>query len=183
MSDRRPDIYSPTELEDEPGVEDKAAGDRFRDEFGDEMFGEKPPMPPPPVEAPEKPPEPVKGEPAFEIVDAQKEAEEKEAAAIKELALKLKDGKFDNDSKKQLLDALNNGKNDAERRQNFNEYVRKVNTELKALNKTEPDPRKQFEIRYLMLRDNEGGPGFRIGLQNGRSPTYNDEFIVKKPKK
>lgn len=119
--------------------------------------------------------------PAFEIVD-EKDAESKREAAIKEIALNIKNGKFDQRAKEFLLEALNTGDTDAERRKSLNNAINSINKELtKAYKESgEKDPSKLFELRFLNVKGADGTyDKLRIGLQSRRSSDYNDSFLVR----
>lgn len=167
--------------------------------FLDDLDGEKPtppkempPMPPPSVEnPPDKPAEPTpvtegdaekqpKSENKYEVVN--EKTEEEKAKEIKEVATAIKEGRFDEKAKQMLLDALNNGKTEGERRRSFNEAVNRINQELTAIYKQENvrDPNKQFQIRSIDVRSPDGNRDqIRIGLQNRRNPNYSDSFTVR----
>ncbi len=168
--------------EDEDGEEDSSS--RLFDAADDKPIPpkDKPPMPPPPIDVPppEKlPPEKEKKD-AYEIVDEKSEA--KKDQAIKDVAAAIKEGKFDEKAKQMLLDSLNKGENEGDRRKSLTDVINKINQELIAIYKQEKvtDPAKQFQIRTLEVRNGEGNrDSIKIGLQNRRSASYNDSFTVR----
>lgn len=119
--------------------------------------------------------------PAFEIVDEQ-DPEAKREAVIKDVAQKSANGKFNDAAKELLLEALNSGETDAERKKSLNDVMREINKELAKTYKAngEKDPSKQFEVRFLNLKGPDGTyDRLRIGLQSRRSPDYSDSFMVR----
>ncbi|MBY0546633.1 MAG: hypothetical protein K2W95_05045 [Candidatus Obscuribacterales bacterium] len=120
--------------------------------------------------------------PPFEIVD-EKDPESKREAAIKEIAQKIKTGKFNEQAKEFLLEALNTGKTDDARRKSLSDAVSSINKELtKAYKESgETDRSKQYEIRLLNVKGADGTyDKLRIGLQIRKGGTdFNDSFMVR----
>lgn len=148
---------------DMPGPDDKpATEDAPDDKPADKSPSDKPMEPKP-----------------FEVVNP-REAAERRAQEIKDIAKEIKDGTFSDKAKEKILEALNTGNNLAERRRNFTDMVNAINRELTELNKGTRDPNKQFQIRFQDVRNPAGDrDSIRIGLQNRRNPNYNDEFTVR----
>lgn len=120
--------------------------------------------------------------PPFEIVD-EKDPESKREAAIQEIAQKIKTGKFDEQAKKFLLEALNTGNTDDARRKSLNDAVSSINKELTKVYKEigEKDRSKQLEIGLLNIRGADGTyDKLKIGLQVRKGGTdYTDSFTVR----
>lgn len=119
--------------------------------------------------------------PPFEIVD-EKDPELKKEAAIKEAAQAIKNGKFPEQARVLLLEALNTGENDAARWKSLDAMIHNINKELLRMYKEEgvKDLSKQFEVRYLNLKGADGTyDRLRIGIQGRKSTDFKDSFLVR----